>query len=362
MAWSSPRRCCPGRTVSAHCQGFQSRDSTIPITITDKDITGLVWEVDGGARIRGKVVTKTGEPVEDASITAQTVGGAGARQDGWSGDSSARDGAYELAGLKPGSYKLEVSADRGIAPKDGYKVDVVAGATVDQDLVLDDGGTIKGTVVDSEGKPVSGVSVRAWPVSGGGMRFMSWGDADNKSDEAGAFSIDSLRPGDYRVMAQRGWRDQLRKPGTTDDAKQGEKVSVRANQAATVKLVVESQSGTIKGTVVDAEGKPVADAFVSAARESDAAGSQKTSVQETRWSWDERPNLTSTDGYVHGRQAVAGQLHGARVPQGRWRGRRRACRGRLDGEAADQGDQFDHRRRASRWRCAGRARRSRCRI
>ena len=98
------------------------------------------------------------------------------------------------------------------------------------------------------------------------------------------------------MQAQRSWRDQLRKPGTTDDAKQGERATVKANQVTTVKLVVESQSGTIKGTVVDAEGKPVPDAYVSAARESDAAGAQKTNVQETRWSWDERPNLTSPEG------------------------------------------------------------------
>ena len=63
-----------------------------------------------------------------------------------------------------------------------------------------------------------------------------------------------------------------------------------------MRLVVESQSGVIRGAVVDTAGAPVVDAFVSAARESDAAGAQKSSVQQTRWSWDERPVITATDG------------------------------------------------------------------
>jgi hypothetical protein len=60
--------------------------------------------------------------------------------------------------------------------------------------------------------------------------------------------------------------------------------------------VVEAQSGVIKGTVVDTDGSPVGDAFVSGARESDAAGAQRTNVQDTRWSWEEKPVLTSVDG------------------------------------------------------------------
>jgi hypothetical protein len=35
---------------------------------------------------------------------------------------------------------------------------------------------------------------------------------------------------------------------------------------------------------------------VSAARESDAAGGQRSSIQQTRWSWDEKPVLTSVEG------------------------------------------------------------------
>ncbi|MBX3161351.1 MAG: carboxypeptidase regulatory-like domain-containing protein [Deltaproteobacteria bacterium] len=280
-------------TVQVWCQGFQPRDKYDSVVVADKDVTGLVWEVDTGATIRGKLLTKSGAPVEDASLWAQSIGGAARDKQGWGNNQSERDGSYELTGLKAGSYKIEVQTDKGVPPRDGYRAEVAAGATVEKDLVLDDGGKIAGTVVDETGKPVSGVDVRARATTDS---WFSWGGGENKSDDAGNFTLDSVRPGDYRVVAQRGWRDQLRKPGTNDDAKQGEKVTVRAGQTASVRLVVESQTGTITGTVVDTEGHPVSDAFVSAARESDAAGAQKSSVGETRWNWDEKPVITATDG------------------------------------------------------------------
>ncbi len=278
-------------TPEIECDGYMARDKYTPLAITEKDVTGLVWEVDPGATVRGVVRTKSGVPVEDANVWARTIGGAPRARGGWGGAESDRNGAYELVGLRPGMYRIESSSDKGLSPKDGFLVEVAAGATIEQDLVLEDGGTIKGVVVDSTGAPVSGIDVHARLTAGGGR---GWGD--DKSDETGAFTLEGLRPGEYRVTAQRGWTTTLRKPGTTDDAKQGEKATVRPNQTASVRLVVEALSGVIKGTVVDGAGTPVSDAFVSAARESDAAGAKSSSVGDTRWSWDEKPVLTAVDG------------------------------------------------------------------
>ena len=274
------------------CDGYQPRDKYDHLVIAQAEVTHVEWEVDAGAVITGKIRTKSGDPIEDAQVWARTTGGAARAKTGWGGDQSARDGSYELTGLKAGTYRIEVTTTKGLAPKDGFKVEVAAAAVVEKDLVLDDGGTLSGTVVDANGVPVAGIDINTRLITGGGR---SWG-GDHSTDDAGAFSIEGLRPGDYRVFAQRGWSDTLRKPGTTDDAKQGEKVTVRANQVATVKLVVEAQSGIITGTVVDTDGTPVGDAFVSAARESDAAGAQKTNVADTRWSFEEKPVLTTLDG------------------------------------------------------------------
>lgn len=274
------------------CDGFQTRERYDHIVVAQADVTGIEWLVDPGAVIRGTVRTRSGEAVEDAEVWARTSSGGARARTGWGSDESTRDGAYELTGLKAGSYVIEVSSPKGVGPKDGFKVEVAAAAVVTKDLVLEDVGTLTGTVTDANGAPVANLDINTRLVTGGPV---NWG-GDHSTDDAGAFTIEGMRPGDYRVVAQRGWSDTLRKPGTTDDAKQGEKVTIRANQVATVKLVVEAQSGVIRGTVVDAAGAPVGDAFVSAARESDAAGAQRTNVQDTRWQWEEKPVLTGVDG------------------------------------------------------------------
>jgi protocatechuate 3,4-dioxygenase beta subunit len=278
--------------VDLTCEGYKSRDKYPPIEVKDKDVIGLEWEVEAGAIVKGRVVTKSGEPVEDVAVWARSTGGAARQKTGWGGDTTKKDGAYQLDGLQSGTFKLEVNTDRGVGPKDGWSVEVAAGATVQKDLVVDDVGTITGTVSDPEGKPIGGVQVSARPLNG------MWNSNSNvRSSNDGSFRIDGLRPGEYRVIAHRGWwSDQLRKPGSTDDAKQGERVTVRPAQIGTVKIVVESLTGSIKGSVIDPDGKPVSDAFIVAARESDAAGRQQSSVGETRWSADERPVLTATDG------------------------------------------------------------------
>lgn len=282
--------------VEPWCEGYMARDTYDPIVIADKDLTGLEWTVEAGATIKGKVLTTRGEPVEDASVNGRTVGGAARAKSDWSGGTSLRDGSYEMKGLRTASYRLEVSSNKGIAPKDGYTVEVSGGKTIEKDLILDDGGTLEGTVVDAQGTPVEGVSIDATPLADS-MRW--WGGNDVKSDAKGAFTIDALRPGDYRVTARRSWSDQLKKPGTTDDSKQGEKTKIIAAQTATVRLVVEAQTGIIKGTVVAPDGNPVSDAFISTARESDAAGAQDSSMQRTRgWGWgdSDKPVLTGVDG------------------------------------------------------------------
>ncbi len=273
------------------CQGYQPREKYDRVTITTKNVTDLVWEVDPGASIRGKVLSRSGAPIEDANVWARTTGGAARARSAWSADESGRDGSYSLEGLKPGSYRLEVSSDKGAAPKDGFRIQVAAGQALERDLVLDDVGTIKGVVVDEGGAPVTKIQASAWLVSGGGR---GWANRD--VDDGGAFTLEGLRPGEYRVSASRGWSDSLKKPGTTDDAKKGEKVIVKANQVATVRVVVEALGGTIKGTVVDSANQPVTDAFISSVRESDAAGAKASSVSDARWTWDEKPVLTSVDG------------------------------------------------------------------
>jgi len=285
----------PGKyDVLVECTGYQAKDKYAPIVVADKDLTALEWEVEQGSVITGRVLSKTGTPLEHVAIHAASIGGGARDKQSWASDTSQKDGTFRLKGLRHATFKLDVDTEQGVAPKDGWKVEVKT-AEVVQDLVLEDVGTIKGTVVDADGKPVAGVHVSARTIDH--RPGWGWSTGTVRSGDDGSFTLEGNRAGEYRVYASRGeWGDELRKPGTDDDAKQGERVSVHAGQTASVRVVVESQSGTIRGTCVDAAGNPITDAFVSAARESDAAGNQRSSIGETRWTFDQRPQMTGTDG------------------------------------------------------------------
>jgi len=282
-------------SVNISCDGYRAKDKYPPVVVEGKDVVDLTWLVETGSTVKGKVTTKAGEPISDAQIVAQTTGGDVRAKMAWGSDRTQADGSYELRDLKPATYKLRIETDKAVAPREDPKVEVPAATTVTKDLVLEDGGGLEGIVVDSQGVPVDDVTVDARPLAD----QIWWNNTPNKSKADGSFRFDSLRGGEYRVLARRSWSDELRKPGTTDDAEQGEKVTIVVGKTAKVKLVVEAQTGVIKGTVVDASGAPIADAFISAARESDAAGSNQSHAQQTRgWGWgdEDKPVLTGTDG------------------------------------------------------------------
>src|SRR5213078_3401048 len=105
--------------VRVACPGYRARDHYEPIAVGDQDLDGLIWRVDAGVTLRGRVLTKSGDAVEDAEIRAGTI----------AETRSGKDGAYELVGLAAGTIKLAVTSDRGVAPRDGYAVEL-AGTTV----------------------------------------------------------------------------------------------------------------------------------------------------------------------------------------------------------------------------------------
>ncbi|HEY5943834.1 MAG TPA: carboxypeptidase-like regulatory domain-containing protein, partial [Kofleriaceae bacterium] len=65
----------PG-TYTPHitCSGFVDRASYDPITVGDRDVSGLVWEVTVGATLRGNVVTRGGTPISGAWLYNEHAG------------------------------------------------------------------------------------------------------------------------------------------------------------------------------------------------------------------------------------------------------------------------------------------------
>lgn len=280
--------------VTVRCDGYLEQDHYPPVVVGDADVAGLVWTVSSGGSIRGTVRTADGTPVADVEVGAQTVGGAARGQRSWGGDLTRDDGTFLLTGLVAGDYELRIWSDGLRAPEPPPRAKVERGKETRADVVLPASGEIAGIVVEPDGTPVAGAEVNV--VSRGRAFF---GGSRARAGEDGRFVVRGVEPGERRVVASRGWGDPLRKPGTTDDDLQGERVKVVAGKAASVRLVVEARGGRITGTVRDEGGQPVVDAWVVTSRESDAAGALAGSAaRETRWAWarGDRPVVTDQGG------------------------------------------------------------------
>jgi len=280
--------------VEVRCPGHIPAERYERVTVGERSVTGLRWEVTSGRAIRGTVVGADGKGIEGLNVRAiaradpdqpraqQTNSGAG---------STDAEGRFALRGLLAGAYEVLVTAriPPRATPDRPTQVRLPADRDVeDLRIVLPASGALEGSVRDAQGRPVQGLTVM---LSSGKDRHRV-AVADD-----GDFRVESLAPGDYRATVTRK-QGSLRAPGRGDDDLQGEKVTVRAGATATVRLVVAGATEKIAGVVRDEHGGPVADAFVEATLESDsAAAASGGAARNGRWAsfWG-TPNLSDTDG------------------------------------------------------------------
>ncbi|WP_175480088.1 carboxypeptidase-like regulatory domain-containing protein [Natrinema salaciae] len=180
--------------------------------------------------VAGTVTDADGEPVANATVTA-----------GDQETTTAADGSYELE-LEPGEYALAVSADGYEDASENVTVEADATATVDVTLDAESTtGTIGGVVTDAAGEPVANATVAA-------------GDQQTTTSESGCYAL-VLEPGEYALAVSADGYENA-----------SEDVTVDAGTTTTVNvtLELESTTGTVEGTVTDADGEPVANATVTA--------------------------------------------------------------------------------------------------
>lgn len=286
--------------VEVHCDGKLARPKYDDIVVADVTSDGHVWEVDAGQRLLGRVLDDSGAPVHGASLWAAPAGVAGRGQQTYAAAlADPSDGTFELAGLLPGEYDVHASAEGFIDQEPPPRATIPATGDAEITITLRHGGVIEGRVIDEHGQPVAHADVRA---SGTGWHRSS-------TDDDGHFRLDAIEAGEHRVTASEGWSMQMRAPGSSDDDIQGERVQVRDGEVVSVELHVESQSGRIRGRVVDGDGGPVDDAFITSIRESDSAAKASGRDRErARWgSWSRPPVLTDGSGEFTLEQLAAGQ-------------------------------------------------------
>ncbi|MFN0059026.1 MAG: sigma-70 family RNA polymerase sigma factor [Planctomycetota bacterium] len=158
-------------------------------------------------------------------------------------------GRFVLEHLEPGTVQLEARAD-GFPRKRSARLTIVDGEEIaGVEIVLEEGVTVTGLVLDPDGKPLA--DARLSFKRGGAMLMMS---EDARTDAEGRFSAKGLRRGlDYSARATHPKYLQQALETFTADASSIDLGTVTLRRGA-----------MLSGKVVDVAGEPLAGASVSA--------------------------------------------------------------------------------------------------
>jgi protocatechuate 3,4-dioxygenase beta subunit len=245
-------------------------------------------EAKGAAEIRGRIVAaETANPLRRVQVRlmASELRAPRLATTDAEGRYVFRDlpaGRYTINASKPGYVSLQYGQRRPF--EQGRPIELVDKQVVDKvDFSLPRGGVLTGRIVDEFGDPVSDVAVSAMQLRymAGRRRPVNAG-RQSVTDDLGQFRIWGLPPGEYIVSATlRSFNivDAQMQTGATNEATgyaptyypgtgnvaEAQRVALTLGAEASVAefALLPVRTAKITGTVVDAEGKPVREGFVS---------------------------------------------------------------------------------------------------
>jgi protocatechuate 3,4-dioxygenase beta subunit len=237
----------PGvQTIAVLSPGHASRRLEVRVRAGDSQVDLGVIELETGLTIRGTVRDGGGSPVAGADVRALQSGPGGAPSGRLVEARSDADGAFVLAGLNPGGYRVMAAAG-------GYgrvNRQAEAGAE-DVELVLDAAGAITGTVVDAGGRPVESFRVDARPARRETGPFApSWSTSSATAD--GRFMLEGVGAGTHVV--------EISAPDSATATVAG--VKVEPGSTTDLGQVSLQAGGVVRGTVRNPAGEPVIGATV----------------------------------------------------------------------------------------------------
>jgi protocatechuate 3,4-dioxygenase beta subunit len=180
----------PAGTVRVHAlsvsmSGVARSSRTKEIILPPGAQGKVVLEFSDDFRVTG-TVSADGAPVAGATVHWSLAGGGGGSQMSRTG----QDGRYEVLGLDPGAYVVNVSAD---AMTTHLQHVVSADDRLDIDTT---GAEVSGRTVQTDGTPLGGVDVSLWRLDARANTPV----ASVNSGAGGAFSVRWVKDGRYRLI------------------------------------------------------------------------------------------------------------------------------------------------------------------
>jgi carboxypeptidase family protein len=229
----------------------------------ETEVADLVLVLPEGETVKGGL---SGRVVDDGGngipgVKLQVIGFVATKGPINQASTSGADGTFAFQGLPEGSFNLTAAHDDYAS----YMQMGVAPGTAPIEVRLSKAGRIRGTVLTKSGEPVAGALIKVTPLSKDITDFNRFiaGQLPGqlpavKSASDGTFTAEKVMAGSNRLQAE-----------ATGFAPASVVIEVTPGQRLEGLEVVVSEGGSIGGLVLSPDGKPVADARISAAEASD---------------------------------------------------------------------------------------------
>ncbi len=228
-------RLAPGRYSLVASLREQS-SAAVEAAVTGEAVQEVQLTLAAGALVRGVVRGLPDAQLAGVSVSARC-------QDYFASARTGAGGAFELSGVPEGTVTLNANAGDFLTSTRNASatLTIAPGQTeASAEIVFEPGYRVEGHVTRG-GKPVSDAFVTASPESGG-IR-----GATSRTDEAGAFALDGLQEGRYRITA----------------VGSGAPISKTVDVSGDTSVDLEAPPARLAGTVVEAEsGRPLSEVGV----------------------------------------------------------------------------------------------------
>ena len=260
--------------VEVQARGFAQEKSAVKLS--DDQQADLNFALEPGGRLLGVVSDEKGRPLSGVGLSLRTADEHDRQIDYME---SQADGSYHFEFL-PLDTNLELAIYSPDYQSPSHDVLIASQGVreVELDFALaprPDGGSVEGVVTDSAGRPIAGANLTNTGNSSDHVRRAT-------TDAAGRFRIDKLYEGSSGCQLVARAKGSCAQVVSATPRKDGAPAQV------SIKL---ERGHRIRGRVVDTDGRPIADAYVTYAGgdQFDSLGGRVTTDAEGRFALDALP-------------------------------------------------------------------------